>query len=64
MSTSLANDPRFDATGYHEQVITRPLPFALAGLSVAMLWHQRHDRDSSHQWLRTQVLAAATQQGH
>ena len=47
------------ATGYHEQVVTRPLPFDLAGLQVAMLWHQRNDRSSSHQWLRARLLEAA-----
>ena len=50
------------ATGYHEQVVTRPLPFELAGLHVAMLWHQRNDRSSSHQWLRARLLEAAAQQ--
>lgn len=50
------------ATGYREQVVTRPLPFHLAGLHVAMLWHQRHDRVSSHQWLRARLLEAASQQ--
>lgn len=47
------------ATGYHEQVVTRPLPFHLDGLHVAMLWHQRNDRSSAHQWLRARVLEAA-----
>lgn len=47
------------ATGYREQVVTRPLPFHLANLHVAMLWHQRHDRVSSHQWLRARLLEAA-----
>jgi DNA-binding transcriptional LysR family regulator len=50
------------STGYREQVVTRPLPFHLAGLHVAMLWHQRHDRVSSHQWLRARLLEAASQQ--
>lgn len=50
------------ATGYHEQVVTRPLPFHLEGLHVAMLWHQRNDRVSSHQWLRARLLEVAAQQ--
>jgi DNA-binding transcriptional LysR family regulator len=50
------------ATGYREQVVTRPLPFHLDGLHVAMLWHQRNDRVSSHQWLRARLLEAAAQQ--
>ena len=48
-----------DSTGYREQVVTRPLPFALPGLQISMLWHQRHDHVSSHEWLRRQLLAAA-----
>jgi DNA-binding transcriptional LysR family regulator len=48
-----------DATGYRAQVVTRPLPFHLASLHIAMLWHQRHDRVSSHQWLRARLLEAA-----
>ena len=50
-----------EATGYHEQVVTRPLPFDLAGLHVAMVWHQRNDRSSAHQWLRARLLEAAAQ---
>jgi DNA-binding transcriptional LysR family regulator len=50
------------ATGYHEQVVTRPLPFELAGMHIAMLWHIRHDRSSAHQWLRARVLEAAAAQ--
>ena len=47
------------ATGYRERVVTRPLPFHLAGLHVAMLWHRRHERASSHEWLRTRLVEAA-----
>ncbi len=47
------------ATGYHEHVVTRPLPFQLAGLQVVMIWHQRNDRSSAHQWLRARLLEAA-----
>ena len=50
-----------EATGYHEQVVTRPLPFDLDGLHVAMVWHQRNDRNSAHQWLRARLLEAAAQ---
>jgi DNA-binding transcriptional LysR family regulator len=48
------------ATGCHERLVTRPLPFLLPGLHVSMLWHQRHDRHSAHQWLRERVLEAAS----
>ena len=50
-----------EATGYDEHVVTRPLPFDLAGLHVAMVWHQRNDRSSAHQWLRARLLEAAAQ---
>ena len=50
------------ATGAREQVITRALPFHLDGLHVEMLWHLRHDRVSSHQWLRERLLEAALAQ--
>ena len=48
-----------EATGYDEHVVTRPLPFDLAGLHVAMVWHQRNDRSSAHHWLRARLLEAA-----
>lgn len=48
-----------DSTGYREQVVTWPLPFELGGLHISMLWHQRHDRASSHQWLRARLIEAA-----
>jgi len=51
------------ATGYREQVVTRPLPFHLAGLHIAMLWHMRHDRSSAHQWLRARFLELAATHG-
>ncbi|MEO8057269.1 MAG: LysR family transcriptional regulator [Burkholderiales bacterium] len=47
------------STGFREKVVTRPLPFGLPSLFVDMLWHQRHDRASSHQWLRKGLLDAA-----
>ena len=47
------------ATGAGEPLVTRPLPFPLVGLHVSMLWHQRNDRNSGHQWLRERVLEAA-----
>ena len=49
------------ATGYHEQVVMKPLPFQLPGMSVAMLWHLRNDRSSAHEWLRERLLEAASQ---
>ena len=48
-----------ESTGFREKVVSRPLPFGLPCLFVDMLWHQRHDRASSHQWLRQGLLDAA-----
>jgi DNA-binding transcriptional LysR family regulator len=47
------------ATNSLERVVTRPLPFRLDALHVAMLWHQRNDASSSHRWLRARLLEAA-----
>jgi DNA-binding transcriptional LysR family regulator len=47
------------ATGTQEQVLTRPLPFELAPVSVQMLWPVRHDADPAQRWLRDLVLQAA-----
>jgi len=47
------------ATGTQDRIITRPLPFALAPVTVAMLWPVRQDADPAHRWLRAQVLRAA-----
>ena len=34
------------------------LPFPVAELPLAMLWHPRHDADAAHRWLRGLLLAA------
>lgn len=47
------------ATGFKERLVTRPLPFALPGLHIEMLWHMRTDGVSAHQWLRAGLAAAA-----
>ena len=47
------------ATGYSQELVTRPLPFRMNGSHTEMLWHMRHDQSSAHQWLRTQLIAAA-----
>jgi DNA-binding transcriptional LysR family regulator len=48
-----------NAAGFPDKVVTRPLPFAMESLRVTMLWHMRHDRVSSHQWLRARLIEAA-----
>jgi len=49
------------ATGYKHLLVTRPLPLRLEPIHVEMLWHLRHDQDSAHQWLRTQLMAVERQ---
>ena len=47
------------AAGFGEKVVTRALPFELETLHTTMRWHQRHDRGSSHEWLRARLIDAA-----
>jgi DNA-binding transcriptional LysR family regulator len=51
-----------DATGYQSQLVERPLPMAMARIHVEAMWHMRHDRVSSHQWLRERLIEAARPQ--
>jgi DNA-binding transcriptional LysR family regulator len=48
-----------DATGYKAQLVERPLPLTMARIHVETMWHMRHDRVSSHQWLRERLVEAA-----
>ena len=47
-----------DATGLRGQIAVRELPLALPPVTVAMLWHLRHDARPAHRWLREQLRAA------
>jgi DNA-binding transcriptional LysR family regulator len=49
-------------TGIAEQLVVRELPFATAPIQVDALWHLRHDGDSGHAWLRSQVAQLATRE--
>jgi DNA-binding transcriptional LysR family regulator len=49
------------ATGIAEQLVHRELPFDVAAVHVAALWHRRMDLHSAHQWLRQAISRAATQ---
>ena len=46
------------ATGYQQELVERTLPIKLAGIHVEMVWHLRHERTRSHQWLRDRILQA------
>jgi len=48
-----------ESTGYRDQLVCRPLPFALPSLHLEMLWHIRNDRSSANQWLRARLVDAA-----
>lgn len=39
-------------------LVSKPLPFALPELHYQMLWHERTHRQTSHRWLRQQLLEA------
>ncbi len=47
-----------DATGYLHELVVRPLPMAVPRIHVEVMWHMRHDRVSSHQWLRARLIEA------
>jgi DNA-binding transcriptional LysR family regulator len=49
------------ATGVVPLLDSRPLPFELPRINVAMLWHRRHEHDSAQHWLRGLVARTASQ---
>lgn len=42
---------------------TDPLPVTVPGPPMVCSWHQRHDTDNAHSWLRTQVRTILTTTG-
>jgi DNA-binding transcriptional LysR family regulator len=50
-----------EATGYRDRLVDRPVPVALAGIQVEMLWHIRHDADPAQRWLRQRLVEASEQ---
>lgn len=53
-----------DATGLSNQLIWRPLPFAVPYVHVDSLWHRRQGGSQAHQWLRTCIRQASHQPAH
>ncbi|MCW7538325.1 LysR family transcriptional regulator [Aquabacterium sp. A7-Y] len=51
------------ATGFEHELTQKPLPLALQGVHVEVLWHQRHDSDPAHRWMREQILAVGALRG-
>ena len=47
------------ATGAEHRLVQRPLPLALAPITVVMMWHLRKDDDPAHRWLRERLGEAA-----
>ncbi len=46
-------------TGIAEQLVLRPLPFAVSPVHVDAVWHRRSQQSSAHMWLRQAVVRAA-----
>jgi hypothetical protein len=38
-------------------LVSKPLPFALPGLKIDMLWHERDARDPALKWVRSTLQA-------
>jgi DNA-binding transcriptional LysR family regulator len=55
-TTAILSRPLIDAFG----LITRPLPVESPAAMINCNWHQRHDSDPAHAWLRNQVRASLT----
>lgn len=56
-STEILSRPLIDAFG----LITRPLPVEFPPAVINCNWHQRHDSDPAHAWLRNQVRASLSE---
>ncbi len=48
-------------TGFADQLVLRELPIDVPPIQVDALWHQRHEADNAHAWLRAQVATLAAQ---
>jgi DNA-binding transcriptional LysR family regulator len=48
-------------TGIAEQLVLRPLPFAVSPVHVDALWHRRSEQRGAHSWLRQAVVRATGQ---
>jgi DNA-binding transcriptional LysR family regulator len=41
------------------RAFVHPLPLAIPGFRVSMVWHRRCDRDADNRWLREMIVASA-----
>lgn len=46
-------------TGIADQLVLRPLPFAVSPVHVDAVWHRRSQQDNAHLWLRETLVRAA-----
>jgi DNA-binding transcriptional LysR family regulator len=51
------------ATGNHQDLVVKELPFDPGRVHVEMVWHVRRDAESAHRWLRDQVMRASVGTG-
>jgi len=56
-TTALVSRPLVEAFN----MISRPLPASFPPASINCVWHQLHDSDPAHAWLRGRVRAAVTE---
>ena len=51
----MATVPHLHCASLLGDLVTLPLPFALPGIRVALLWHPSQDADPGHRWLRALI---------
>lgn len=51
------------ATGMLGRLVLRPLPLALPGVQVDLLWHRQNAHHAAHQWLREAITQVSRQVG-
>lgn len=56
-SDLVATIPERHTAGLRSGLFSFPLPVAVPGITVSLLWHPRMDADPAHRWLRTCVQA-------
>ncbi|MDH0319565.1 LysR substrate-binding domain-containing protein [Aeromonas caviae] len=54
-SNLVATVPHLHCASLLGDLVTLPLPFALPGIRVALLWHPSQDADPGHRWLRALI---------
>lgn len=59
----IATAPSLLAVGALRGLATAPLPLETPSMPMYMVWHQRHQDDPVHRWLRAHVAEVAQQRG-